>query len=102
MNNYFRITAYHPQKDICAVFDSNGRFEKLWQFSSFLVQKGFKIIEVGSDDKFCEGNIPKVPEDTSLILLRHRFLWQFRPNSRYLLLIRHRPIHSRIFFKKVL
>ena len=49
MNNYFRITAYHPQKDICAVFDSNGRFEKLWQFSSFLVQKGFKIIEVGSD-----------------------------------------------------
>lgn len=68
MNNYFRITAYHPQKDICAVFDSNGRFEKLWQFSSFLVQKGFKIIEVGSDDKFCEGNIPKVPEDTSLIL----------------------------------
>ena len=68
MNNYFRITAYHPQKDICAVFDSNGRFEKLWQFSAFLVQKGFKIIEVGSDDKFREGNIPKIPEDTSLIL----------------------------------
>ena len=36
---------------------------------------------------------------TALILLRHRFLWQFRPNSRYLLLIRHRPIHSRIFSK---
>lgn len=68
MNNYFRITAYHPQKDICAVFDSNGRFEKLWQFSAFLVQKGFKIVEVGSDDKFREGNIPKIPEDTSLIL----------------------------------
>ena len=41
------------------------------------------------------GNYP-----TALILLRHRFLWQFRPNSRYLLLIRHRPIHSRIFSKK--
>ena len=36
MNNYFRITAYHPKKNICAVFDSNGKFEKLWQFSSFL------------------------------------------------------------------
>ena len=31
MANYFRITAYHPTKNICAVFDSNGRFEKLWQ-----------------------------------------------------------------------
>ena len=44
MANYFRITAYHPAKNICAIFDSNGRFEKLWQFSSYLVQKGFKIV----------------------------------------------------------
>ena len=48
MANYFRITAYHPAKNICAVFDSNGRFEKLWQFSAYLVQKGFKIVEVGN------------------------------------------------------
>ena len=68
MANYFRIAAYHPAKNICAVFDSNGRFEKLWQFSAYLVQKGFKIVEVGADDKFHEGNIPKVQEDTSLIL----------------------------------
>ena len=68
MSNYFRITAYHPAENLSAIFDSNGRFEKLWQFSAFLVQKGFKIVEVGSDDKFREGNIPKVPEDTSLIL----------------------------------
>lgn len=59
MSNYFRITAYHPAKNICAIFDSNGRFEKLWQFSSYLVQKGFKIVEVGADDKFLDGNIPK-------------------------------------------
>ena len=68
MANYFRITAYHPAENLSAIFDSSGRFEKLWQFSAFLVQKGFKIVEVGSDDKFREGNIPKVPEDTSLIL----------------------------------
>ena len=46
MANYFRITAYHPAENVCAIFDSNGRFEKLWQFSSYLIQKGFKIIEV--------------------------------------------------------
>ena len=68
MANYFRITAYHPAENLSAIFDSNGRFEKLWQFSAFLVQKGFKIVEVGADDKFREGNIPKVQEDTSLIL----------------------------------
>lgn len=68
MANYFRITAYHPARNICAVFDSNGRFEKLWQFSSYLVQKGFKIVEVGGDDKFLDGDFPKVHESDKLIL----------------------------------
>lgn len=68
MANYFRITAYHPARDICAIFDSNGRFEKLWQFSAYLVQKGFKIVEVGADDKFLDGNIPKAPAGKQLVL----------------------------------
>ena len=68
MANYFRITAYHPLKNVCAVFDSNGRFEKLWQFSAYLVQKGFKIVEVGANDKFLDGNIPKVPEGNLLLV----------------------------------
>ena len=67
MANDYRITAYHPAKNICAVFDSNGRFEKLWQFSAYLVQKGFKIIEVGADDKFLDGNIQKAPEGNLLL-----------------------------------
>ena len=29
MSNYFRITAYHPEQDLSAIFDSNGYFEKL-------------------------------------------------------------------------
>lgn len=70
MANYFRITAYHPQKNICAVFDSNGRFEKLWQFSSYLIQKGFKIIEVGSDDKFDYGDFDRAPAEQDKIILR--------------------------------
>ena len=68
MGNYFLITAYHPAKNICAIFDSNGRFEKLWQFSSYLVQKGFKIVEVGADDKFLDGNIPKAPAGDQLLV----------------------------------
>ena len=68
MANYFRITAYHPAKNICAIFDSNGRFEKLWQFSAYLVQKGFKIVEVGADDKFLDGNIPKAPAGAQLLV----------------------------------
>ena len=70
MANYFRITAYHPQKDICAVFDSNGMFDAIWQFSSLLVQKGFKIIEVGNDKKFSDGDFPKTEEFRDKILLR--------------------------------
>lgn len=46
MSNYFRITVFLPNKHITAVFKSHGRFEKLWQFSAFLVAKGFKIIDV--------------------------------------------------------
>ena len=42
--SYFRITAYHPQENISLILDSNGRFEKLWEFSAHLLQKGFKII----------------------------------------------------------
>ena len=68
MANYFRITAYHPAKNLCAIFHSNGRFENLWQFSSYLVRKGFKIVEVGTDDKFLAGNIQKSPAGNYLIL----------------------------------
>ena len=50
--------------------DSNGMFEKLWQFSAFMVSKGFKILEVGGEDKFNYGDIPKAERDTVHIILR--------------------------------
>ena len=70
MANYFRITAYHPQKDVCAVLDSNGMFDAIWQFSSMLVQKGFKIIEVGNERKFIDRDFPKAEESLDKIFLR--------------------------------
>ena len=69
MANYFRITAYHPTENFSVIMDSNGMFEKLWQFSSFMVSKGFKIIEVGGEGKFNEGDMPKVePNGICLII----------------------------------
>ena len=70
MANYFRITAYHPEKDISVILDSNGAFEKLWQFSSYLVQKGFKILEVGTGENLVEGTFSVVSETSKRILLR--------------------------------
>ena len=70
MSNYFRITAYHPVESLSAIFDSNGYFEKLWQFSAYLIQKGFKIIEVGNEEKFDFGNLPKASPEPDKIILR--------------------------------
>ena len=70
MANYFRITAYHSEKDISVILDSNGMFEKLWQFSSYLVQKGFKILEVGANDNIIECTFPVTKEISSRIMLR--------------------------------
>ena len=70
MANYFRITAYHPEENISAIFDSNGMFDKLWQFSAFMVSKDFKIIEVGNEERFNEGDLPKTEYDNVHIILR--------------------------------
>lgn len=70
MTNYFRITAFIPEKNISCIIDSFGAYEKLWQFSSFLIQKGCKIIAVGTDEKFLDGNISKLTEQSSKIVLR--------------------------------
>ena len=70
MQNYFRITAYHPTENISVIMDSYGKFEKLWQFSAYMVSKGFKIIAVGGEDKFEFGDMPKVEYNTNEIYLQ--------------------------------
>ncbi len=62
-NNYYRITAYHPEKDISIIMDSFGRFEKKWQFSADLIKKGFKILEVSDDTQFLDGNIERLTKE---------------------------------------
>ena len=70
MANYFRIAAYYPEKDISVILDSNGRFEKLWQFSAYLVNKGFKILEVGTNENIIESTFPTLKEVSNKIMLR--------------------------------
>ena len=45
-------------------------YEKLWQFSSLLVQKGLKVVEVGSDAKFLDGNIERIDRNGDKLILR--------------------------------
>ena len=70
MENYFRITGYYPEQDFCFIIDSNGMFEKLWQFSSYLIQKGLKVLEVNKLENIIDINIEPAEEDNNHIFLR--------------------------------
>lgn len=70
MSNYYRITGYYPKENVCFIADSNGRFEKLWQFSSYLVNKGVNIIAVNASDKFTDRNIGFAEPDNENIIIR--------------------------------
>lgn len=69
-NNYFRVTAYHPTEDISVLIDSYGVYEKLWQLSSMLVTKGFKILEASDSTKFVDINIPIAEPNNKQLYLR--------------------------------
>ena len=70
MDNYFRITGYYPPKDVCFIVDSNGRFQALWEFSSFLVNMGIEIIAVGRNERMAYGNLSRTEPDAEHIFLR--------------------------------
>ena len=69
-NNHFRVTAYHPTEDITVLVDSFGKYEQLWQLSSMLVIKGFKIIEVSDSTKFLDIVIPEIQPNRDKLFLR--------------------------------
>ncbi|MCM1368198.1 MAG: hypothetical protein NC184_05280 [Roseburia sp.] len=69
-NNHYRVTAYHPTEDVTVLIDSFGVYDKLWQLSSMLVMKGFKILEVSDSTKFVEVNIPNIEPNNKQLYLR--------------------------------
>lgn len=70
MENYFRITGYCQEQDFCFILDCYGYFAELWQFNSFLVKKGLQVLEVGNATKFLDGNLDRISENTSKLLIR--------------------------------
>ncbi len=63
MSNYFRITAYEKNHNIGMILDSNGAFEKKWQFSAFVISKGCEIINITDEDSMIDINIGKANYD---------------------------------------
>lgn len=70
MSNYYRITAYHKGINKCCIIDSNGIFEKQFQFTYYLYDKGFEIIEVGDTSKFLDVNIGLTEPNPEKMILR--------------------------------
>lgn len=68
--NYYRITAYYKDEDFSFIVDSNGMFEKLWQFSAYLVEKNIDIIEVSKEENLLDVNITPAEEDNEHFILR--------------------------------
>lgn len=68
--NYFRLTVYLPAEDLSGIFDSNGMFEKLWQFSSAMIERGFKVLEASTDEKFLDVDMEKAESEPDKIFLR--------------------------------
>ena len=68
MNNYYRIKGYDPKHDFTFILDSHGMFEKKWQFSSFLIQRGLKVLDIFDVADTTE--FPPVPNDNAHLYLR--------------------------------
>lgn len=69
-NNNYRITGYNKEDDYSFILDSNGKFEKLWQFSSYLVCKGIDIIAVSKAENIIDVNITPAERDSENLILR--------------------------------
>lgn len=70
MDRYYRITGYVPEKDYSFIIDSNGRFDKLWEFSVYAREHGVKVLEVSDTSRFLDGDILRVvgESDTKVYL----------------------------------
>ena len=69
--NIFKDVLYYYQKeDFSFIMDCFGKFEKLWQFSVFVRDKGINVLEVSKDGNFLDGNMDRVEYDKENAFLR--------------------------------
>ena len=55
-NVYMRATVYIPAQNKSYIFDANGLFDEVWQFTLFLLNKGCEVIASGDEDTFIDCN----------------------------------------------
>ena len=67
---YYRITAYHAPEGLAIIADSYGKFEKLWEFSKYLMERGFNVIAVDREQFFIDGTMPKVDTESPKLMIR--------------------------------
>ena len=67
---YYRITAYHAPEGLSIIADSYGKFEKLWEFSAYLMERGFRVIAVDREQFFIDGTMPKVDMPSEKLMIR--------------------------------
>ena len=66
----FRITAYHKELDISVIMDCDGKFNYLQQFSLYMQNKGFMVLEQDKEDTMLNGNIKPPKSFPNNIILR--------------------------------
>ena len=69
-NEYYRITARNASEELSIIADSYGKFEKLWEFSAYLVERGFRIIAVDREQFFIDGTMPKADAPRDKLMIR--------------------------------
>ena len=57
-------------KNVSLIADSNGKFDKLWQFSAYLVAKGCKINAVSNIDDCIPCKIKPIPFNAEQFVIR--------------------------------
>ena len=45
MQTYYRITAYHNEKDYSIIIDACNLYDALWKLSVDLINRGYTIVE---------------------------------------------------------
>ena len=65
---YYRITGYYDKLDVSFIVDRNGAFEKLWEFSAYLIQRGIKILAAGDENKFLDGTLSRIRRNDKIAL----------------------------------
>jgi hypothetical protein len=67
---FYRITAYNEKLNISVIMDTIEMFISLDAFDTYMTERGFKTIEIGSSNKFLDGNIKEPNAFQNNIILR--------------------------------